>query len=103
MREFVKHIAMSLQEDEDWRVGPHWVENERLKVEVWHCNGLTCLKIRLVLDPHGHVKIDDLGLREKFVVWKAVRKLKRRARSQVNDNLLETIIQRRLNVEGTMK
>lgn len=104
MREFIPQIAASLREDETWHVGPHWAANDKLGIKVWVANGYWFVYLEWATERgtygrwSNEVRI-DLSLPEKFVIWRACKKLRKLSRKRKDAALLENIIQRRLQGE----
>ena len=104
MREFVKHLAISLREDAGWEVDDHWASNTKLGVSVWVSNGwiFTHVKWYAARKTYGtwgdDVKL-ALTLLEKLVIWRAYKKMRKSKRVQIHDTVLESIIERRLTTK----
>jgi hypothetical protein len=104
MREFVKHIATSLREDDTWTLNDHWTFNDKLGVKVWIANGYWFVYIEWATERQAYGRWADgrrvdLSLLEKFVIWRAAKKFRKLARRRADNKVLESIIQRRLNGE----
>ena len=99
-REFVKHIEESLRNDDHWKVDSYRATNEKLGVAVWIANGFFFLHFEFRKPARGDYTAEVqiyLSLREKFVIWRALRGLKKTARARHETIVLETIITRRLD------
>lgn len=99
MREFVKHIAASLREDDHWQYDAHWAFSKKLETKVWTANGYFFLHFQIYGDSKFGYRDVHLSLVEKAVIWWAVRRNKRAHKRRADEALLESIISRRLNAK----
>lgn len=104
MREFIKQIAVSLREDDHWFIDAHWATNDKLGVKVWIANGFWFSYIEWSAERRsyggwvGDVRV-RLSLPEKVSVWSAFEHLKKTKKAQLENDLVATIVSRRLNTK----
>lgn len=106
MREFVKHIAESLRNDDDqWTLDEYRLRSRKLGVAVWVANGFFFLNFEHVVVVNGRqteIKT-NLSLREKFAIWRAVRKCQKKLQMAKDAKILEAVVSRRLSTEQPPK
>lgn len=104
MREFVRQLAESLREDTTWSLDKYWAVNDKLGVKIWVANGLPATHVEWAATRRSYGSWADevkvgLSLREKFVLWGACIALRKRKRETIYDEVLQSIIARRLNAD----
>jgi hypothetical protein len=99
MREFVKQIAVSLREDEHWVWRGSWIGSDKLKIQLWVKNLPFALTAR-VYDKRG-IQAEDhaLTVLEKLYIWRALIQFKKANRARIENDLVATIVSRRLNTK----
>lgn len=101
MREFVKHIAISMREDDTWVLDEYRARNDKLGVSVWIANGIWFVYAEWSTQRRSYggwepeVKV-RLSLLEKLYLWFACKRMRKLKRHAVHNRILETIIERRL-------
>ena len=99
MREFIKHIAVSLREDDHWNWRNSWIENSKLHIQLWVSNLPFALSVR-VYDTRGvHSEDYALTFLEKLYMWRAISQFKKANRARIENDLVATIVSRRLNTK----
>lgn len=104
MREFIKHIAISMREDDTWGIDGHWADNDKLGIRVWIANGFWFVhpewsnQRRTYGGWDGYIKVST-SLLEKLYLWAAYKKLRARKKRGVHDLILESIVERRLSAD----
>lgn len=98
MREFVNQIAVSLREDDTWKVDAHWLYNDKLRVKVWIANGFWFVRIQYwIADSVGFSRDVHLSLVEKAWLWPAVRKWRKLNKRLKDEAITAAIVSRRLS------
>ena len=99
MREFVKHIAVSLREDDHWVWRGGWIENSKLHIQLWVDNLPFAISVR-VYDTRGvHSEDYALTVLEKLYMWRVLSQFKKANRARIETDLVATIVSRRLNTK----
>ena len=102
MREFVRQLAESLREDTTWSLDKYWAANDKLGVRVWIANGPLSTYVEWSASRRSYGSWADemkvsLSLRERFTIWWACAAMRKRKRETIYDEVLQSIITRRLN------
>jgi len=99
MREFVKQIAVSLREDEHWNWRGGWIENSKLHIQLWVNNLPFALSVRVYDMRSVHAEDYTLTVLEKLYIWRALIQFKKANRARIENDLVATIVSRRLNTK----